>query len=137
VEAHVSLALPRTRDLLRLEGWANYWGDRAGRPYLPELDARGAITAHGLFYEGQLEPTLSFQVASRGSMLVPTADAGEAMVATTPYTLTNLYIQIRILDVQAFGLWENFFNYQSAADLPNLTLPGQRLIYGIRWVFRD
>ena len=70
-------------------------------------------------------------------MLVPTADPAGETVATTPYTLTNLFVQIRILDVQAFGLWENFFNYQSAADLPGVFLPGQRLIYGIRWVFRD
>jgi hypothetical protein len=136
LEGHASLLLPRTRELVRLEGWANFWADRGDRPYLPEYDARAAITAHGLFYDGQLEPTASFQVAARGAMDVPTSETGPIQ-ATTPYTLTNLFIQIRILDVQAFGLWENFFNYQTAADLPGFRLPGQRLIYGIRWVFRD
>lgn len=136
VEAHFAAAIPRTRELVRLEGWANYWPDRGDRPYLPELDSRAAITAHGVFYDGQLEPTFSFQVSSRGAMRVPVLATG-AFVETTPYTLTNLFIQIRILDVQAFGLWENLFNYQTAADLPDARLPGQRLVYGIRWVFRD
>jgi hypothetical protein len=136
VEAHLSAVIPRTRELVRLEGWASYWPDRGDRPYLPEFDSRAALTAHGVFYEGQLEPTLSFQVSSRGRMRVPTPATADPF-ESTPYTLTNLFVQIRILDVQAFGLWDNFFNYQTAADLPGVRLPGQRLIYGIRWVFRD
>jgi hypothetical protein len=137
VETQLSLVVPRTRDLIRIEGWANYWGQRGGRPYLPDYDARGTISAHGLFYDGQLEPTLSFEVATRGTMLVPTTALGNPLAETTPYTLTNLFLQIRILDVQAFGLWENFLNYQTAADIPGARLPGQRLIYGLRWAFRD
>ena len=137
VETHVALRVPGTLDLVRIEGWANYWGQRGGRPYLPDFDSRGAITAHGLFYDGQLEPTLSFEVRSRGSMLVPASDAGDPLLETDPYTLTNLLFQIRILDVQAFGLWENFLNYQTAEDIPGVRLPGQRLIYGLRWIFRN
>ncbi|MBW3629107.1 MAG: Plug domain-containing protein [Gemmatimonadetes bacterium] len=137
LEAHASGVLPRTGEFLRAEGWVSYWPTGGDRPYLPELDARAALTANGLFYDGQLEPSASFQVARRGSMLVPQGQAGAEYVSTTPYTLTNLFLQIRILDIQAFGLWENLLNYQSAADLPGRPLPGQRLIYGIRWVFRD
>ena len=129
--------MPRTGDLVRVEGWANYWAQRGGRPYLPEYDARGAITARGAFYEGQLEPAVSFEVATRGAMLAPGNVAENTLVLTTPYTLTNLFLQIRILDLQAFGLWENVLNYQSAADIPGARLPGQRLIYGIRWAFRN
>ena len=137
VETQLAFAVPRTRDIVRVEGWANYWGARGGRPYLPDYDARGAITAHGVFYDGQLEPTLSFEVVTRGTMAVPGAGEGNPLIETSPYTLTNLFLQIRILDVQAFGLWENFFNYRTAADIPGVRLPGQRLIYGLRWVFRD
>ena len=46
---------------------------------------------------------------------VARSTAAPTAVATRPYTLTNLLLQIRIMDVQAFGAWENLLNERDAA----------------------
>lgn len=141
VEAYVSL--PLFRPFLRLDGWYTYWTDTGGRPYLPEDEGRAALEFHDVFYTGNLEPTLRFEMVRRGSALTPRAgtdpDDGEplAPVASQAYTLFNAYLQIRVIDVRAFLIVENVFNLRGAADIPGRPFPVTRAIYGIRWYFRN
>lgn len=136
VEGYAAFGVPLTGGFARAEGSVGYWSDTGERPFLPGLDARGAFLLGGLFFDGQLEPRLRFEVAHRGAMLVR-ASGSPTAIESRPHTLTNLLLQIRIIDVQAFGAWENFLNERDAADLPGSPLPGSRLVYGIRWVFRN
>jgi hypothetical protein len=135
VEARASLPLPRTNGSVRLQGWFDYWMDRGGRPYLPVEQARASLEFHDLFYEGQLEPTLRFDLTQRGAALVPLA--GGEQTETDPYALLDLFLQIRILSLRAYLLWPNLFNYRTAFDVPGQRLPTTRLIYGVRWFFRN
>lgn len=136
-EAYASAPVPGTRGAVRLDGWYTLWPQRGGRPYLASDEGYAAATFRTLAYDGQLAPMLRVELVRRGESLGPAPGAAAFGGTTTPYTLLNLFLQIRIVDVQAFGLWENFLNFRSGEDVPGRRLPGQRLVYGIRWVFRD
>ena len=130
------LSSPLLFPALRAEGSITRWTDTGNRPYLPEQEWRGALVFHGIYYTGNLEPTLRVEVVHRGAALVP-GPGGEGFTdLSEPYTLTNLYLQIRVIDVQGFLRWENLFN-QRAADLPGRVFPGQRVLFGVRWRFLD
>jgi hypothetical protein len=135
VEARASLPVPGTNGSVRLHGWFDYWMDRGGRPYLPVEQARASLEFHNLFYEDQLEPTLRFDLTQRGAAIVPLAGGEEA--TTDPYALLDLFLQIRILSLRAYLLWPNLLNYRTAFDVPGQRLPSTRLIYGVRWFFRN
>lgn len=141
VEAYLSV--PLLRSWLRLDGGYTYWTDTGGRPYLAEDEGRAAVEFHDVFYTGNLEPTLRFEMVRRGSALTPlpdpTPDDGQlpAPVMSQAYTLFNAYLQVRVIDVRAFVLVENVFNLRGAADVPGRPFPGARAIYGIRWYFRN
>ncbi|HEV2149021.1 MAG TPA: hypothetical protein VGR37_16565, partial [Longimicrobiaceae bacterium] len=139
IESYVSL--PLFRPWLRLDGWYIRWADTGGRPYLPEEEGRAALEFHDLFYTGNLEPTIRLEVVRRGSALVPQPrdrrDVVPPPLSSTPYTLLNAFVQIRVIDVRAFLLVENLFDLRGAADLPGNPLPGARAVYGIRWHFRN
>ena len=135
IEARASLPIPGTAGSVRVDGWFDYWTDRGGRPYLPTEQGRASIQFNHQFYDGQLEPTLRFDLTQRGSATVPLADGATA--TTDPYAFLDLFLQIRILDLRAYLLWPNLFNYRTAFDVPGQRLPTTRLIYGVRWFFRD
>lgn len=137
VEVYASLPVPFTRDFLRLDGSYNRWEERGGRPYLPEDEGRIALQAHGLFFAGDLEPTLRVEVLRRGSMMIPATDPAESMTATAAYSMANLQLEIRILDVRAFFVFDNVTNIRTAADFPDRFLPGAHFYYGLRWTFRN
>lgn len=135
IEARASLPVPGTAGSLRLQGWVNYWTDRGGRPYLPKQQARASLQFNDEFYDGQLEPTLRFDLTQRTEALVPLP--GGTTSSTNPYAFLDLFLQIRILEVRAYLLWPNLFNYRTAFDVPDQRLPPTRLIYGVRWFFRN
>jgi hypothetical protein len=124
---------------LRLEGAYSHWFDVGGRPYLPLEHGRVALVFNERFYDGNLEPTLRVEAVGRGRALVPTPDRTAFDAVSEPYGLLNLFLQIRILDVRAFLIWDNLLNNVTAADLPGpgfgRLLGGQRAIYGVRWHF--
>jgi hypothetical protein len=124
---------------LRLEGSYTRWLDTGGRPYLPEDHGRFGLTFNAQFYGGNLEPTLRAEAVRRGSALVPTADRQAFGARSTPYTMFNIFLQIRVLDVRAFLIVENLLNNAQVADLvgPGRFYGGQRAIYGVRWHFFD
>jgi hypothetical protein len=124
---------------VRLEGSYTRWTDTGGRPYLPLDAGRLALVFNERFYGGNLEPTLRVEAVHRGSAFVPNPDLTAFDALSPAYTLWNLFLQIRILDVQAFLIWDNLLNNALAADVagPGRILGGQRAIYGVRWHFFD
>lgn len=132
VELAGSLPVPYGRGAVRLAGSYSRWLGDVTRPYLPRQHGQASLEFHRTFYEGELEPTLRLEAEYRGPATLPGVSA-----PTEPYTLANLYLQIRIQDVRAFLLWENLLNARQAFDLPGFQQPGPRLVYGGRWFFRN
>lgn len=137
VEAFATLPVPLTRGIVRVEGWLTHWTETGGRPYLPEQSGRVAMQVHGLFYGGELEPTLRVEAVHHGRSLVPDAEATGFSVQAAPYTMANLQLQIRIQDVRAFFIFDNITDLRGLTDLPGRQLPGGRFYYGLRWTFRN
>jgi hypothetical protein len=136
VEGYGVLAAPGRFQGLRLEGWYTQWYERGGRPYLPAVQATAALVYHDLRRAGQFEPHLRVEAVHRGEMFVPDA-AQNAFVVAEPHTQLNLRLQLRILDVRAFLVYENILQEVEAADLPGRWLPPARTLYGVRWFFRN
>lgn len=128
--------LPLRYRALRLQGSYTRFADTGGRPYLPLEHGRLGVAFHGVYREGNLEPTLRAEVAHRGSAIVPGADGAAFDAASSRHTVLNLYAQIRVVDVRIFLLWENLLDSQGA-DVPGYPLPGARAVYGVRWNFHN
>lgn len=107
------------------------------RPYLPQRFGRAALEYHGLFFDGNFEPTLRSEVLVGGRSLTFDPDSLVFNNVTEPYATFNFYVQMRVLDVRAFWRMENAFNRDRAFDVPRLFLPGVRTMFGVRWFFRD
>lgn len=137
VEAYASLPIPLWRQALRLDGMYVRWLAQGNRPYLPVEQARLALEFHRVFVEGQLEPTLRVEAVYRGGSTAPAADENRFGAVTGAYSMANLFLQIRILDIRAYLIFENFLNNRVAADVPGTNLAGPLLLYGIRWHFRN
>lgn len=131
------LSLPLLWRPLRLDvHYTDFLGQPA-RPYLPARFGRAALEYHGVYRDGNLEPTLRAEVVARGAAVAPNPSTGAVDTALEPYALFNLYVQVRVLDVRAFWRMENVVNRTTAADVPGLPLPGNRSMFGVRWFFRD
>lgn len=139
VEGFASLPLPWTERTVRLIGSGSLWAETGGRPYLPEREARVALEYHEVRIEGQFEPTIRIEAVHRGPTYVPSAEGTAFGHVMEPYTTLNFFMQLRILDVRAFLLWENPTHNRLALDLPDQVgfQPGQRIVYGARWWFRN
>jgi hypothetical protein len=107
------------------------------RPYLPQRFGRAALEFHGLYFNGNFEPTIRSEVLVGGRSLTFSADSLVFDTVTEPYAMFNFYVQMRVLDVRAFWRMENAFNRDRAFDVPGLFLPGVRAMFGVRWFFRD
>jgi hypothetical protein len=139
MEAYASLPVPLSGGAVTLEGHYTDWREIGSRPYLPKRHARASLEYHRVAIEGQFEPTLRLDLLHRGESFVP-APSAEGFTAIAPsYNLFNLFLQIRVIDVRAFLFWENPLNNPTAVDLPDglAVQPGQRIIYGARWFFRN
>lgn len=139
VEGYLSVPFPWTGRALRLEGSGSAWQEIGGRPYLPSTEARIGLEYHDVRIEGQLEPTVRVEAVHRGETLVPGIDGATFGHVAQPYTYLNLLLQIRVLDVRAYLIWENPTHNRLALDLPAGPgfQPGQRVVYGARWWFRN
>ncbi|MFO7892594.1 MAG: hypothetical protein R6U63_02570 [Longimicrobiales bacterium] len=132
----VSARIPTGFDPLTVQGW--YVGmDAPGWLYLPEHHWRaGLVYHHRPLPSGNLEFFARFEHLFRGRMNVP-APAGETTpyVESDAYRATNLELTIRVLTVRAFLRWDNLFHRRDQADLPGFRLPGQRIVWGVKWEF--
>ncbi|HEX6912566.1 MAG TPA: TonB-dependent receptor plug domain-containing protein [Longimicrobium sp.] len=135
IEAYASI--PVIWRQLRLDAtYADFFTSPA-RPYLPVRSGRAALEYHWIFRNGNLEPTLRAEVIGRGPARTLNPGTGLLDATTEQYATFNFLVQFRVLDVRAFWRLENAFNRESAFDIPGLTLPGQRALFGVRWFFRD
>jgi hypothetical protein len=135
VEAYASV--PVVWRQLRLDAsYADFFAAPA-RPYLPARFGRAALEYHWIFRGGNLEPTLRAEVIARGAARTLDPQTFTLAGTTEQYAIFNFLVQFRVLDVRAFWRLENAFNRESAFDIPGLTLPGQRALFGVRWFFRD
>lgn len=128
--------LPLRYRALRVQGSYTRFSDTGGRPYLPLEHGRLGVAFHGVYREGNLEPTLRAEVVHRGSAIVPGADGAAFETAGARHTAVNLYAQFRVVNVRVFLLWENLLD-AAGADVPGYPLPGVRAVYGVRWNFQN
>lgn len=149
-EARIPLLL---LDGLALEGSVQFWSDPeidgadpGGDPgalgplpewrYLPSRTWHGRIDFHDVFLEsGNLE--LWAQVGSQGRqpMTVPVApEGGGVPPARVPFHQSwYAWVQVRVVSVRVFILWENFTVKEDNRDFPGTSLPQTRALYGVRW----
>jgi hypothetical protein len=135
VEAYASI--PVIWRQIRLDAAYTDFFTAPARPYLPVRFGRAALEYHWIFRDGNLEPTLRAEVIGRGPARTLNPETGLLDATTQQYAIFNFLVQFRVLDVRAFWRLENAFNRESAFDIPGLTLPGQRALFGVRWFFRD
>ncbi len=135
-EAYFRLPVPRTGNALHLEGWYTRTTD-AERPYLPADQGVVALTFGRTYYEGQLQPSLRVEGVHRGRTIVAGGAGGAFDVVAPGYRTANLALTIRIIDVQAFLLWENLPYVQTALDLPGPVPAAPRIVYGASWRFSN
>ncbi|HYH81543.1 MAG TPA: Plug domain-containing protein [Longimicrobium sp.] len=135
VEAYASVPLLVRQ--LSLQGWYQRWLDTPDRPYLPSQLGRAAVQFNGVYKDGNLEPTLRFEVVGRDETVAWDANAGQN-VLLRPYALYNIYLQVRIIDIRIFYRYDNLFNTRRQAyDVPGSEIPSGRALYGVRWFFRN
>ncbi|HVH11895.1 MAG TPA: hypothetical protein VM759_02530 [Longimicrobium sp.] len=135
VEAYASI--PVIWRQLRLDATYTDFFTQPARPYLPARFGRAALEYHWLFRGGNLEPTLRAEVLARGAARTLDPETLTLDDTAPAYAIFNVMVQIRVLDVRAFWRLENALNRETAFDIPGLTLPGQRALFGVRWFFRD
>jgi hypothetical protein len=138
-EGYFRLAVPGTGGVASIDGWFSHLESAVMRPYAPSNLGRAGLVLHGLYSGGQLEPRLRIEGQYRGTALVPNV----ASAASTDWTdvsgheTLNLSVQIRIIDVEAFLIWNNLLENQSAIDIPGASVSIAKLIYGAKWEFRN
>jgi hypothetical protein len=89
---------------------------------------------------GNLEVFFDLGVHGRDPMVMPFREDVEGVVAPASvpfYQNWFVRLQIRIVTVRAFIMWENFTIRQRNQDFPGRILPATRSIYGVRWTLRN
>jgi hypothetical protein len=127
---------------LRVEGWHASWRDTGFRPYLPTYQTRASLGFYGRFYAEQFEPDLRLEFVRRGPSLVPAMTSAVFASSSEAYQQLDLHLNVRVVDLRFFLAWENVLDLRTLSDLgpageptTRFPLPGQRVLYGIRWSF--
>jgi hypothetical protein len=133
--------VPTFWENLRLEGSLQQWEEPG--PYLPEQIYRGALVFHRTYLEtGNFELWWKLGVRGNSPMTVHILgeedEEGLQQLETVPF-YQNWYgrIQIRIVTVQIFIVWENFIRRRNLQNFPGRVLPITRTSYGLRWTMRN
>lgn len=126
---------------LALEGWTQQWqvtGDTGVWPWLPDRSYEARLAYHGLFFPtGNLEVHFDAGARGRDPMFIRRAGSGEGEpgLETVPFFQSwSARLQIRVVTVRAFILWENFTLRPANQDIPGRLLPQTRALYGVRWM---
>lgn len=111
--------------------------------YLPRQSYQASLSFHDTFYPtGNLEVWFDLGVRGRDPMAVPfpeEVEVGEEGDIRMVPTMVPFYqswfvrLQLRIVTVRAFIMWENFTIRQRNQDFPDRILPSTRSFYGVRW----
>lgn len=117
--------------------------DRVPWRYLPRQSYQASLSFHDTFLPtGNFELWFDLGVRGRDPMAVPfpeEVEVGEEedprMVPTMVPFYQNWFVrlQVRIVTVRAFFMWENFTIRQNNQDFPDRILPATRSLYGVRW----
>jgi hypothetical protein len=122
-------------ETVRFDGWFVRRLDTVTRRYLPTYFGRGALEFRNVYRDGNLEPLFRIEAVGRGRSTLP-GDTEETTVLTPRYTVFNLFVQVRIVDVRVFYRLDNAFN-APGLDIPGTRIAGSRALYGVRWFFRN
>lgn len=133
----VMARLPTPWDPLRVEGWYVGMASPSDWLYVPDHHWRAGLVYHHFpLPSGNLELFTRIEHQYRGPMTVPApAETAASRTAVGAYRATNIEFTIRILTVRAFLRWQNVTNRGGQGDLPGFTLPGQHILYGVKWEF--
>lgn len=128
-------SVPLFTPALRAEGSYVRWLGSDRWIYLPLEQGRGGLVLHALpLKSGNLEILGRAEVTRRGAVLMPTAPGAEEPTIELPGRLLySTYLQIRVVTVRAYIRWENINSPMELMDFPDRSLPGQRVIYGVKW----
>ncbi|MFW5904972.1 MAG: hypothetical protein ACOCUZ_02025, partial [bacterium] len=134
VEAAARLPLDRVLQGLALEGEAQFWSQAPEWRYAPRRSYQAQVRFHDVFLDTRnLEVWSEIGVRGRDGMPVPFADEAQEP-ARVPFGQSwYARLQIRVVSVRVFVLWENFTLRDSNQDLPGRILPQTRAMYGVRW----
>ncbi len=135
VEAYFDVPVFPGRNALRVDGWYTRSVGGADRAYAPADLGRFGLRFHEVYIGGQFEPFARVELVRRGPAIVP---FGTDTDPTLPIALSfNLDVRIRIIDVEAFIIWDNMTGERTGLPLPNSPIPQPRIIYGASWRFRN
>jgi hypothetical protein len=111
--------------------------------YLPTQNYQASLSFHDTFYPtGNLEIWFDLGVSGREAMTVPFLESVEGGVEEeTRYVPTQVpfyqswfaRIQVKVVMVRVFFMWENITVRQRNQDFPGRILPYSRSLYGVRW----
>jgi len=121
---------------LTLSGWYQRWLDTPDRPYLPSSLGRASLQFSGVYKQGNLEPTIRFEVVGRDQAVAYNPASG-TLNPLPRYAIFNWYVQVRIIDIRIFWRYDNAFNQRGTYDVVGAPIPGGRAMYGVRWFFRN
>ncbi len=137
IETYFDVPLIPGVPAIRLDGWYTRSIGRADRRYAPADMGRFGLRIHDQFIGGQLEPYLRLELVRQAPVVVP-LDVAPDPDTTLPVVQTmNLEFRLRILDVQAFMIWNNLLLADLSLPLPGAPVPRSRLVYGASWRFRN
>jgi hypothetical protein len=109
--------------------------------YLPRRNYQASLSFHNTFLPtGNLEVWFDLGVQGRDPMVVPFREEVDDFVVPTTvpfYQSWFVRLQIRVVTVRAFIMWENFTLRQRNQDFPGALLPATRSLYGVRWTMRN
>lgn len=128
--------LPLWPQGMRLDAAWQEWNDAAPWPYLPQRVWSGALVYHNAFLPSRnLELLASVAGRGRPAMLLPLVDPQhpERLLEAPPFENWSMYLQIRVVTVRIFVVWENFTNRLDQRDFARRGFPGQHALYGVRW----
>jgi len=124
---------------MSVTGNFNYWDKVGGLLYLPSRSWRVALELHTLpLPSGNLEILGRLEHQRREAMLERNPEPANPDDPNSGYTtmpardLLNAYLQIRVIDVRAFIHYYDILG-AGRADFPGRTVPGPRILYGVKW----
>ena len=121
---------------LTFEGWWQRWLSSPDRIYLPTQLGRAALQFRKVYYGGNLEPTVRFELVGHDQALSWDQAAGTNKLVVR-WTTFAWNVQVRIIDIRIFWRYENAFNERGVYDVPSGVIPSGRALYGVRWFFRN
>ncbi len=135
LEAYWRLFVPGTGSRLAVDGWYTRYLEVSKRAYAPDEIGRLGLSFHSSYFGGQLEPSFRLEGVHRGATPVPGPEGSDQIMPAL--NTLNFSLQLRILDVTAFLIWDNVLANRAAITLPGAPPALPRIVYGGSWRFRN